>query len=104
MGETGLPALVAVVLSLWPVAAAAQSPAGSAERELAQAIRQAGYDCPGIASVEVVPSPQPDSIWQGPRPEVAVCRNGKRYLVARSGRNRGSLPPVVRPLAEERKL
>ena len=69
---------------------------GDRERELAQIIRQAGYDCSLVASIDVIPDPPPG--WESLRPEVALCVNGKRYLVAKSGRSGGNVRPVVRPM------
>jgi len=78
--------------------AAAQAPStpGVHERELAQIIRQAGYDCREIESIEVKVSPDPafDSL----RPEVATCKNGKKFLVAKSGRGGRNARPIVRAL------
>src|SRR5712675_1887219 len=72
-------ALVALPLAVCPPVAVAQapSPPGVHERELAQIIRQAGYDCREVESIEVKVSPDPafDSL----RPEVATCKNGKSF-------------------------
>ena len=91
-------ALLALSLTLFPTVAVAQapSPPGVHERELAQIIRQAGYDCREVERIEVKASPDPafDSL----RPEVAICRNGKKFLVAKSGRGGVNARPIVRPL------
>src|SRR4051812_4645280 len=63
-------------------------------RELAQIIREAGYDCSQVESITNTPAPPPG--WESLRPEIATCQNGKRFLVTRSGRR--NLPPVVRPM------
>jgi len=79
-----------------PAAVGQTSPPGVHERELAQIIRQAGYDCREIERIEVKASPDPafDSL----RPEVAVCKNGKKFLVTKSGRGGVNARPIVRPL------
>src|SRR6266852_3322481 len=90
-------ALVALPLAVCPPVAIAQapSPPGVHERELAQIIRQAGYDCREVERIEVRASPDPafDSL----RPEVAICKNGKKFLVTRSGRGGANARPIVRP-------
>ena len=93
-----LRAMLAVALTSCAVTADAQerASAGDRERELAQIIRQAGYDCSLVANVEVIPDPPPG--WESLRPEIALCVDGKRYLVAKSGRSGGNIRPVVRPL------
>src|SRR5229473_7129733 len=91
-------ALLALPLVVYPPTALAQapSPPGVRERELAQIIRQAGYDCREFESIEVKASPDPafDSL----RPEVATCKNGKKFLVAKSGRGGRNARPIVRAL------
>ena len=91
-------ALVLLPLVVGPPIAVAQapSPPGAHERELAQIIRQAGYDCREVERIEVKVSPDPafDSL----RPEVAICKNGKKFLVTKSGRGGGNAKPIVRPL------
>lgn len=54
-------ALVALPLAVCPPAAVAQapSPPGVHERELAQIIRQSGYDCREVERIEVRVSPDP---------------------------------------------
>jgi hypothetical protein len=85
-------------LALCPSIAVAQasSSPGVHERELAQIIRQAGYDCREVERIEVKASPDPafDSL----RPEVAICKNGKKFLVTKSGRGGVNARPIVRPL------
>jgi len=91
-------ALVALPLALFPSVVVAQAPfpPGARERELAQIIRQAGYDCREVERIEVKVSPDPafDSL----RPEVATCTNGKKFLVTKSGRGGVNARPIVRPL------
>src|SRR5215470_15616457 len=91
-------ALVLLSLVVGPPIAVAQSPLppGVHERELAQIIRQAGYDCREVERIEVKVSPDPafDSL----RPEVATCTNGKKFLVTKSGRGGVNARPIVRPL------
>ena len=98
MSRRRLRAVLVMALLLCPAIAHAQSgpPPGNRERELAQIIREAGYDCSQVESIVVAPNPPPG--WEDFRPEVALCRNGKRYLVAKSGRSGGNLRPVVRPM------
>jgi len=91
-------ALVLLPLVVGPPIAVAQAPSapGGHERELAQTIRQAGYDCREVERIEVKVSPDPafDSL----RPEVAICKNGKKFLVTKSGRGGVNARPIVRPL------
>src|SRR5258708_22230663 len=91
-------AVVALPLAVYAVVAVAQahSPPGVHDRELAQIIRQAGYDCREVERIEVKVSRDPavDSL----RPEVAICKNGKKFLVAKSGRGGVNARPIVRPL------
>ena len=99
-----LRALFALPLTLFPALAAAQatpSP-GSRERELAQIIRQAGYDCRAVERIDVAPSPDP--ALESFRPEVAFCTNGKKFLVAKGGRGGANARAVVRPLPAEIRL
>ena len=98
MGRRCAWAVLVMALALDPVVANAQAapPPGFRELELALIIARAGYDCPAVESVEVTSNPMPG--WEVLRPEVAVCQNGKRYLVAHSGRRGADARPVVRPL------
>jgi hypothetical protein len=77
-------------------------PPGFHERELAQAIRQAGYDCREVERVDVTTVPDP--AFESLRPEIAVCNGGKRFLVARSGRGGVNARPVVHPLPAENRI
>ena len=90
-------AVLVMALGLFPatVKAEAAPPPGFRELELALIIARAGYDCPAVDSIEVSINPQPG--WEILRPEVAVCKNGKRFIVVSSGRR--NTRPVVRPLA-----
>jgi hypothetical protein len=72
------------------------APPGVRERELAQIIRQAGYDCRTVESIEM--SPSPDPALDTMRLEVATCSNKRKFLVAKSGRGGVNARPVVRPL------
>src|SRR5262245_60277834 len=67
------------------------------ERELAQIIREAGYDCSQVDSITNAPEPPPG--WESLRPEIATCRNGKRFMVTKSGRR--NVRPVVRPMPSQ---
>jgi hypothetical protein len=90
--------VLAMALILLPSLANAQSgPSGAyRKRELGQIIREAGYDCVLVESI--VPTPDPPLGWESLRPEIAFCTDGKKYLVAKSGRSGGNIRPVVRPL------
>src|SRR5215470_17180087 len=100
MSNQCLPAVLAAALICvgLPTIASAQggSAPGSRERELAQIIREAGYDCVQVEDITNAPAPPPG--WEGLRPEIATCRNGKRFLITKSGRSGGNLRPVVRPM------
>ena len=89
-----------VVMALVSFAAIAKAqtttPPGFRELELALIIARAGFDCSAVDSIEVATNPQPG--WDVLRPEVAVCKNGKRFIVVSSGRR--NTKPVVRPLSE----
>ena len=89
--------LLGMALGLFPAPANAEAapPPGFRELELALIIARAGFDCPAVDSIEVATNPQPG--WEILRPEVAVCKNGKRFIVVSSGRRNAR--PVVRPLA-----
>jgi hypothetical protein len=72
------------------------TPPGAHEFELAQIIRQAGYDCRAVDSISI--SRNPDPAFATLLPEVATCSNGKKFLIVRSGRGGVNARPVVRPL------
>jgi hypothetical protein len=65
-------------------AAQANPPPGFHERALAQTIRQAGHDCRAVESIDIAPNP--DGGLDSFRPEVALCTNGKRFLVVKGER------------------
>src|SRR5215813_5838349 len=95
-------ALVAALICVClPTIASTQDEKASAdrERELAQIIREAGYDCSQVETITSAPAPPPG--WESLRPEIATCRNGKRFLVTKSGRSDGNLRPVVRPMPSQ---
>src|SRR5215470_7847880 len=98
MSRLALCASLALPLTFFPALAAAQttSPPGSRERELAQIIRQAGYDCRAVERIDV--APVPDAGLESFRPEVALCTNGKKFLIAKGGRGGANARTVVRPL------
>jgi hypothetical protein len=87
-----------LVLGFWIAPAAAQPqaipPPGFRELELALTIARAGYECPAVERIETTGNSEPG--WEVLRPEVVVCKNGKRFLVVTSGRRNAM--PVVRPL------
>ena len=93
--------LYALPAFVWTAMASAQPvvPPGFHERELAQIIRQAGYECSAVERIEVTPSPDP--AFDSMRLEVATCSNKRRFLVAKSGRGGVNARPVVRPLPTE---
>jgi hypothetical protein len=66
----------------------------SHERELALIIASEGHDCPQIESISSPQNNEPG--WNILRPEVVVCRNGKRFMIVTSGRRNAR--PIVRPL------
>jgi hypothetical protein len=98
MCRLALGASLALPLTFCPILAAAQAtpPPGTRERELAQIIRQAGYDCRAVERIDVAPSPEAG--LESFRPEVALCTNGKKFLVAKGGRGGVNARTVVRPL------
>jgi hypothetical protein len=94
-------ALVLLPLVIGPPITIAQAPSapGAHERELAQIIRQAGYDCREVERIEVKVSPDPS--FDSLRPEVAICKNGKKFLVMFVGTSRVArfihlAPPLLR--------
>ena len=91
-------AVLVMAVVIFPAIANAQAapPPGFRELELALIIARAGFNCPAVDSIEVATNPQPG--WDVLRPEVAVCKNGKRFIVVSSGRR--NTRPVVRPLTE----
>jgi hypothetical protein len=80
-----------VALTCLPIVANAQSGSApvSRERELAQIIREAGYDCSHVESITNSPAPPPG--WESLRPEIATCQNGKRFWLR--GRGAGTYRP-----------
>ena len=84
----------AIVSGLSVARAQADARPESHERELALIIASEGHDCPQIESISSPESNEPG--WNILRPEVVVCRNGKRFMIVTSGR-RGARP-IVRPL------
>ena len=97
-------AFLVMVIGLGGQTANAQNtqPPGYHERELAQIIRQSGYDCSEVASVEATTAPDP--AFESFRPEVATCKNGKRFLVMKSGRGGINARPIVSPLPADRRI
>ncbi len=95
---------ILVTAAMYPAISNAEiaTPPGYRERALALIIRQAGYDCPQVESIEVATAPEPG--WESFRQEVALCKNGKKFLVAKSGRSGGNARPVVRLLSTDTRL
>jgi hypothetical protein len=89
--------LVSAIASCSTIAIAQSvAPPAAHQVELAQIIRQAGYDCRMVESVSSTSSPDP--AFATLRPEVATCTNGKKFLVVRSARGGMNARPVVRPM------
>jgi hypothetical protein len=65
-------------------------------RELAQVIREAGYECGEVESIDLPANPPPG--FESFTPDIVLCTNGKRFLVARTGRGGNTEKPLVRPL------
>ena len=92
-----------MLLTLYSSTALSQTGPGVRERELAQIIREAGYDCVLVASITGPSDPPPG--FESLRPEIATCVDGRRYLIAKSGRSGGNVRPVVRPIPDaERRM
>jgi hypothetical protein len=93
-----VPALCVTLVAVCATTARTQTTMapGLHERELAQIIRQAGYDCGAVESIDV--SPSPDPAFESMRPEIATCSNKRKFLVVKSGRGGVNARPVVRPL------
>jgi hypothetical protein len=94
-------ALLVWPIALWSTNAVAQigAPPSAHQLELAEIIRQAGYDCRVVQSV--ASSPSPDPAFATLRPEVATCTNGKKFLVVKSARGGVNAKPIVRPMPED---
>src|SRR6516225_4165377 len=88
--------MLIAAMFLWPGIASAEPVSQITSRELAQTIQEAGYECREVQSIEVPTNAPPGSGTFGI--QMALCSNGKKFLVARSGRDRGSARPVVRQL------
>jgi hypothetical protein len=68
------------------------------DRDYGNQIREAGYDCPQIKSVESRPLEDPaykDMAWGEQNPLLFTCTNSKRFVVAQ---------PPKRPLHSEEPL
>jgi hypothetical protein len=70
------------------------------EHELAQIIRQSGYDCREVESMETTAASDPG--WESFR--VAPCKNGKRFLLMKSGRSDVNARPIVSPLPTDQRM
>jgi hypothetical protein len=93
-------AAIAATLSIWPAAALADipPPPDFVRRELAAEITRAGHDCPAVTRHSVATSSESDAlVWGSQRPELAVCSNGKSFLVARPPRRPNFNPPPLPP-------
>jgi len=88
--------MLIAAMFLWPGIASAEPVSQITGRELAQTIQEAGYECREIQSIEVPTNAPPGSGTFGI--QMALCSNGKKFLIARSGRDRGRARPVVRQL------
>jgi len=89
------PFILIAAAMLWPRPAGADvpPPPGSIEREMAETIRNAGYDCDAVTSFSVATDRESDELVWGGRPRVATCANGKRFLVATPPRRPLQPPP-----------
>jgi hypothetical protein len=57
---------------------------GEYERALAREIREAGYDCPAVNRyTRYHGAGAAEMMWGKQAPDLAVCDNGKKYLVAK---------------------
>ena len=72
------------------------APPRAHQLELAQIIRQAGYECRAVESIDTQPSPDP--AFATMLPEIATCSNGKKFLVVKSGRGGVNARPIVKLL------
>jgi hypothetical protein len=88
--------MVIAPIFLWPGITSAEPVSPIIGRELAQTIQEAGYECREVQSIEVPTNAPSGSGSFGI--QMALCSNGKKFLIARSGRDRGSARPVVRQL------
>jgi hypothetical protein len=96
-------ALAAIIatLPIWPAAARADipPPPDVVQRQFADTIRQAGHDCTAVTSFNHgTTSPDGDAlVWGGQRPALAICSNGKRFLVAVPPPRPNFRPPPLPP-------
>jgi hypothetical protein len=89
-------AMLGAAVLLSPAAANAEADSASSRYELAQLIREAGYDCRQVESVDV-PTNAPSG-WESFSPDIVHCSDGKNFLVVRTGRAGNTAKPLVRPL------
>ena len=97
-GHVRISCLASILTAMFSGSAAAQAqpdlPPDTRERELALIIASESHDCPQIESISSPENNEPG--WNILRPEVVVCRNGKRFMIVTSGRRNAR--PIVRPL------
>ena len=92
------PASIVLLIPFGTTIATAQiaAPPRAHQLELAQIIRQAGYECRAVESVQTQPNPDP--AFATLVPEVATCSNGKKFLIVKYGRGGANARPIVRQL------
>jgi hypothetical protein len=92
------PASIVLVIPFGTTIATAQivAPPRAHQLELAQMIRQAGYECRAVESIHSQPNPDP--AFATLLPEVATCSNEKKFLVVKSGRGGANARPIVKLL------
>ena len=88
--------MLSAAMLLWRGVSIAEPIAPARAREAAETIREAGYECREVRSIEVPTNAPPGSGSFGI--QMVLCSNGYKFLIARSGRDRGSARPVVRQL------
>jgi hypothetical protein len=92
--RAGFVLIAAMLLCSGITSAEPVSPATA--REVTQTIREAGYECREVQSIEVPTNAPLGSGSFGI--QMVLCSEGKKFLIARSSRDRGSQRPVVRQL------
>jgi hypothetical protein len=98
-GLAGVVALAAIGMAEADVLPWSASPE-FLDRWYGNQIREAGYDCPQVKSVEPKPSADPahkDMIWGDQRPLLVTCNNSKRFLVAQPPKRLLNSPKPVPP-------
>lgn len=89
-------AMLGTAVLLSPATANAEALSASARYELAQIIREAGYECRQVERIDVPTNAPPG--WESFSPDIVHCTDGKTFLVVRTGRGGNTAKPLVRPL------